>query len=87
MMLARVTGRIWNERAIPNLDQRRLVTVQPEGETVTYVAVDLIDVSPPNLVVVATDEAAHAAVGGNAAGIDLAVVGLVAGADAVSVSA
>jgi microcompartment protein CcmK/EutM len=86
MMLARVTGRVWNERAIPNLDHRRLVTVQPEGDTATYVAVDLIDVSAPHLVLVATDEAAQAAVGGNAAGIDMAVVGLVAGADVVSAS-
>ncbi len=87
MMLARVTGRVWNERAISNLDQRRLVTVQPVGDTATYVAVDLIDVSAPNLVVLATDEAAQAAVGGDAAGIDLAVVGLVAGADAVPLTA
>ncbi|MBB3042392.1 EutN/CcmL family microcompartment protein [Nocardioides soli] len=85
MMLARVTGRVWHERAVGNLDQRRLVTLQPVGETTTYVAVDLIDVSAPDLVVVAQDEAAQAAVGGDAAGIDLAVVGLVAGADAVEV--
>ena len=87
MMLARVTGRVWNERAIPNLDQRRLVTVQPVGDTATYVAVDLIDVAASNLVVLATDEAAQAALGGNGAGIDLVVVGLVAGADAVPVTA
>lgn len=87
MMLARVTGRVWNERAISNLDQRRLVTVQPVGETATYVAVDLIDVSAPDLVVLAADEAAQAAVGGDSAGIDLAVIGLVAGADALSVTA
>jgi microcompartment protein CcmK/EutM len=86
MLLARVTGRVWNERAIPNLDQRRLVTIRPEGEQTTYVAVDLIDVAAPDLVVVATDEAAQAAVGGNPSGIDLAIVGLVAGADAVSVA-
>ena len=86
MILARVTGRVWNERAIPNLGHHRLVTIRPEGESTTYVAVDLIDVTTSNLVMVAVDEAAQAAVGGDTAGIDLAVVGLVAGSDAFAVT-
>ncbi|MEU0479039.1 EutN/CcmL family microcompartment protein [Streptosporangium sp. NPDC006013] len=85
MILAEVTGRIWNERAVSGLEQRRLVTVRPVGGTETLVAVDLIHVAAPNLVLLASDEAAQAAACGDAAGIDLAVVALVAGADVVTV--
>jgi microcompartment protein CcmK/EutM len=81
VILARVTGRVWNERAVPGLERRRLVTVRPEGTDVSLVAVDLIHTAPPNLVLLAADEAAQAAVDGDAAGVDLAVVALVAGAD------
>ncbi len=49
------------------------------GELV--VAVDLIDVAAGNIVLLATDEAAQAAAGGDAAGIDAVVIALVAGAD------
>lgn len=87
MILARVTGRVWNERAVAGLEPQRLVTVRPEGEDTTLVAVDLVDVAPPNLVLLASDEAAQAAVDGDCSGIDLAVVALVAGADEVSISA
>ncbi|MEV0972528.1 EutN/CcmL family microcompartment protein [Microtetraspora glauca] len=85
MILAQVTGRLWNERAVSGLEQRRLVTVRPIGEDTTLVAVDLIHVAPPSLVLLAADEAAQAAVGGDVSGVDLAVVSLVAGADAVAV--
>jgi ethanolamine utilization protein EutN len=83
MLLAEVTGRLWTERQVGGLESRRLVTVQPAGGEQTLVAVDLIDVAAGNVVIVATDEAAQAAAGGDAAGVDAAVVALVAGADAL----
>lgn len=79
-MLGRVTGRIWSEREISALGSQRLVVVQAAGGK-SVVAIDLIDVSAGNVVLLATDEAAQAAVGGDPAGIDAAVVALVAGAD------
>lgn len=81
MILAEVTGRIWSEREIPSLAAHRLVTVRTVGAGEPVVAVDLIDVSAGNIVLLATDEAAQAAAGGDGAGIDAAVVALVAGAD------
>lgn len=81
MLLAEVTGRLWSERQIAGLESRRLVTARPLDGDGTIVAVDLIDVAAGNVVLVATDEAAQAAAGGEA-GIDAAVVALVAGADA-----
>jgi ethanolamine utilization protein EutN len=80
-MLGQVTGRIWSERELPALAAHRLVTVRPAGRGEPIVAVDLIDVSDGNIVLLATDEAAQAAVDGDGAGIDAAVVALVAGAD------
>ena len=83
MILAEVTGRIWSERELPALAGRRLVTARTAaGETL--VAVDLIDVSDGNVVLIATDEAAQAAIDGDGAGLDAAVVALVAGGDRVS---
>jgi len=79
-MLGRVTGRIWSEREISALGSQRLVVVQAGGGE-SVVAVDLVDVAAGNVVLLATDEAAQAAVGGDPAGIDAAVVALVAGAD------
>lgn len=81
-MVAEVTGRVWNEREISGLQQHRLVTVRPAGTQETLVAVDLVDVAAGNLVLLASDEGAQAAVGGDAPGVDLAVVALLAGADA-----
>jgi len=81
VILAEVTGRIWSEREIPSLTARRLVTARPAGGDETIVAVDLIDVGEGSIVLLATDEAAQAAVDGDRAGIDAAVVALVAGAD------
>ena len=80
MILAEVTGRIWSERELPSLQSHRLVSARAaRGEVL--IAVDLIDVAAGNVVLIATDEAAQAAVPGDAAGIDAAVVALVAGAD------
>lgn len=83
MILARVTGRLWSERQVAGLEPFRLVTAQPLGPEPSeqLVAVDLIDVAAGNVVVLATDEGAQAAVETDGAGIDLAVVALVAGAD------
>ena len=80
MILGQVIGRVWNERQVQGLDGRRLVAVRVPGSA-PVVAVDLIEVADGNVVLLATDEAAQAAVGGNSAGIDAAVVALVAGAD------
>lgn len=80
MILGQVIGRVWNERQVQGLDGRRLVAVRVPGSA-PVVAVDLIEVAEGNVVLLATDEAAQAAAGGNAAGIDAAVVALVAGAD------
>jgi ethanolamine utilization protein EutN len=80
VILAEVTGRIWSERELPALEGRRLITARTaRGEVL--VAVDLIDVAAGNVVLIATDEAAQAAVSGDGAGVDAAVVALVAGAD------
>lgn len=81
MILGEVTGRIWSEREISALGGRRLVVVRALRSGDAVVAVDLIDVAAGNLVLLATDEAAQAAAGGDGAGIDAAVVALVAGAD------
>lgn len=80
MVLGKVVGRVWNERQVSGLDGRRLVAVRVPGAA-PVVAVDLIEVAAGNVVLLATDEAAQAAAGGAAAGIDAAVVSLVAGAD------
>lgn len=81
MLLAEVTGRLWSERQVAALETRRLVTTRPLDGEETLVAVDLVDVAAGNVVLVATDEAAQAAAGGEG-GVDAAVVALVAGADA-----
>ncbi|MDX6742766.1 EutN/CcmL family microcompartment protein [Actinocorallia sp. A-T 12471] len=78
-----MTGRVWNERSVAGLDKQRLVTVRPEGTQDVLVAVDLVHVAAPSLVLLAADEAAQKAVGADHAGIDLAVVALVAGADEI----
>lgn len=83
MILGEVVGRIWNERQVRGLEGRRLVAVRVAPQT-TLVAVDLVEVGPGNAVLVATDEAAQLAVGGEVGGIDAAVVALVAGADGLA---
>jgi ethanolamine utilization protein EutN len=82
VILGEVTGRLWSERQVAGLEAHRLVTVRPAGRADALVAVDLVDVTAGNVVVLATDEGAQAAVGGSAPGVDLAVVALVAGVDA-----
>jgi microcompartment protein CcmK/EutM len=84
VILAEVTGRLWSERQVDGLEPHRLVTVRPVGTAEALVAIDLIDVAAGNVVVLATDEGAQAAVDGSGAGIDLAVVALVAGADVLA---
>ena len=81
MILGVVRGRIWSERQTGGLEGRRLVAVRAAGSGELVVAVDLIDVAAGNIVLLATDEAAQAAAGGDAAGIDAVVIALVAGAD------
>lgn len=83
MILAQVTGRLWSERQVAGLEPYRLVTARALGDDSgeQLVAVDLIEVAAGNVVVLATDEGAQAAVQTDGAGIDLAVVALVAGAD------
>ena len=81
MILGEVRGRIWSERQTGGLEGRRLVAVRAAGSGDLVVAVDLIDVAAGNVVLLATDEAAQAAAGGDAAGIDAVVIALVAGAD------
>lgn len=81
MRVGEVTGRIWNDRQIADLDRRRLVVVRELGSGASLVAVDLIDVVAGDTVLVATDEAARAAT--EAAAIDAAVVARVRGADAL----
>jgi ethanolamine utilization protein EutN len=83
VILGTVVGRVWNERQVPGLEGRRLVAVRVPGGA-PVVAVDLIDVAAGNTVLLATDEAAQAAVGGDTGGVDAAVVSLVAGADALA---
>lgn len=83
MILGEVVGRVWNERQVAGLQGRRLVAVRTADGTGAVVAVDLIEVGPGNLVLLATDEAAQAAAGGDCSGIDAAVVALVGGADAL----
>jgi microcompartment protein CcmK/EutM len=80
MLLGEVAGRVWNERQTGGLEGRRFVAVRTVGGEL-LVAVDLIDVAAGDRVLVATDEAAQEAVEGDHAGIDAAVVALVAGAD------
>jgi microcompartment protein CcmK/EutM len=79
MLLAEVLGRVWAERQTADLDGRRMVLVQDLSTSAAHVAVDLVDVAAGNTVLVVTDDAAQAAVGG--AAVDAAVVALVAGAD------
>jgi ethanolamine utilization protein EutN len=79
MLLAEVLGRVWAERQLPDLDGRRMVLVRELSTSAAHVAVDLIDVTAGNTVLVVTDDAAQTATGG--AAIDAAVVALVAGAD------
>lgn len=82
MTLGEVIGRVWNERQVAGLQGRRLVAVRLADAT-AVVAVDLVEVGPGNVVLIATDEAAQAAAGGGCGGIDAAVVALVGGADAL----
>lgn len=79
MLLAEVVGRVWSDRQVPGLDGRRLVEVREVGSGTTHVAVDLVEVSAGNRVLVATDEAVQQALPGVPA--DAAVVALVAGTD------
>ena len=79
MLLAEVLGRVWSERQLPDLDGRRMVLVRDLSTSAAHVAVDLVDVTAGNTVLVVTDDAAQTATGG--AAIDAAVVALVAGAD------
>jgi len=81
VILGEVRGRIWSERQAGGLEGRRLVAVRAAGSGDLVVAVDLIDVTAGSVVLLATDEAAQAAAGGDAAGIDAVEIALVAGAD------
>ena len=78
MLLAEVVGRVWNDREHPVLQGRRLVLVRDLDSGRAAVAVDLVEVTAGNTVLVAEEEAAGAAAG---APIDCAVVALVGGAD------
>jgi len=80
MLLAEVVGRVWNERELPALQGRRLLLVRDLDSGRAAVAVDLVDASPGNTVLVAEEEAASAAAG---VPVDAAVVALVAGADVI----
>lgn len=77
MILADVVGRIWSDRQLSGLDGKRMVVVRDEAGA-RLVAVDLIDVTTGDVVLIATDEAA-VQVGG--APIDAVVVARVAGMD------
>ena len=81
MILGEVVGRVWNERQVAGLQGRRLVAVRTATAGEAIVAVDLLEVGAGSLVLIATDEAAQAAAGGDAGGVDAAVVALVSGAD------
>lgn len=83
MILGTVVGRVWNERQVPGLEGRRLVAVRG-ADGIPIVAIDLVEATAGSTVLVATDEAAQAAVGGSGAGVDAAVVSLVSGADDLS---
>jgi ethanolamine utilization protein EutN len=82
VILGEVVGRLWNDRQVAGLEGHRFVVVRAVDGGGTLVAADLVEVAAGNVVLVATDEAAQAAVG-QAAGIDAAVVSLVGGADAL----
>ena len=84
MILAEVTGRLWSERQVAGLEPYRLVTARPMASEEELVAVDLVDVAAGDVVLLATDEGAQAAVASDGSGIDLAVVALVAGADVLA---
>jgi len=81
VILGEVVGRVWNERQVAGLQGRRLVAVRTATPGEAVVAVDLLEVGPGSLVLIATDEAAQAAAGADAGGVDAAVVALVSGAD------
>jgi ethanolamine utilization protein EutN len=81
LIFGEVVGRVWNERQVSGLQGRRLVSVRLAGGRDVVVAVDLVEVAAGNVVLLATDEAAQAAAGGDVAGVDAAVVALVSGAD------
>jgi microcompartment protein CcmK/EutM len=81
VIFGEVVGRVWNERHVSGLQGRRLVSVRTAGGRDVVVAVDLVDVAAGNIVLLATDEAAQSAAGGDVAGIDAVVVALVSGAD------
>jgi ethanolamine utilization protein EutN len=80
MLLAEVVGRVWNERELPALQGRRLLLVRDLDSGRAAVAVDLVQASAGNMVLVAEEEAASAAAG---APVDAAVIALVAGADVI----
>jgi ethanolamine utilization protein EutN len=79
MLVARVLGRIWSDRQVPGLDGHRMLVVRDLGSDTTHVAVDLVDATAGTTVLVATDEAAQAQLGG--APVDAVIVALVAGTD------
>ena len=79
MWLGTVTGRVWADRALPQLAGRRLVLVADALSTRHEVAVDLVDAGVGSQVLVTTDESAASACGEST--VDLAVVALVAGHD------
>ena len=81
MLLAEVVGRVWNDRELPALQGRRLVLVRDLASGRAAVAVDLVEVSAGNTVLVAEEEAASTAAGG--APVDAAVGALGGGADEV----
>ena len=79
MLLARVLGRVWSDRQVAGLDGHRLLVVRDLGSGTAHVAVDLVDATAGNTVIVTTDDAAQAELGGTP--IDAVVVALVAGSD------
>jgi microcompartment protein CcmK/EutM len=66
VILGEVVGRVWNERQVAGLQGRRLVAVRTATAGEAIVAVDLLEVGAGSLVLIATDEAAQAAAGGDA---------------------
>ena len=55
MLLAEVVGRVWNERELPALRGRRLLLVRDLDSGRAAVAVDLVEASPGNTVLVAEE--------------------------------
>jgi ethanolamine utilization protein EutN len=81
MILGRVVGRAWADRQAAALSGRRFLLVRDLSTGAVIVAVDTLEVGENATVLVATDEAAAAAVGVSV--VDAAVVALVSEHDPV----